>query len=191
MLQSRTVRTLTILFVAMTVGALSLMMLETAPVKDTYITLTASSPVSDDTIIFHTDVPVDPVKWRNVVVRRAPNAENSIARACHFVVSNGTQAVEATELWKTQAGGQHTFAPGHDWNSDSIGVCFLGDLNDGVLGSRQFDELMVLMQTLQHHFKVRSDRVYFHSELDDRTKRPSGAFVRAFSRRLLQQSSEY
>jgi hypothetical protein len=172
----------------MTVGALSLMMLETAPVDEAHATMTAISslPVSDDKIVFHTHVPVNREKWRNVVVRKAPSADHSVAKSCHFIVSDETQAVTTTELWKNQADGYHTFAPGDDWNSDSIGVCFVGELDDHALGARKFSELMLLVRTLQHHFAVSPDRVYFHSELDDRTIRPSGPFVRAFSDRLIQ-----
>jgi len=126
----------------------------------------------------------------HIVLRSAPNSDHDVAQACHFIVSDGKQAVTTTELWKRQVDGYHTFAPGHDWNADSIGVCFVGGLNDETLTGRQFNELMALVQTLQHHFKVRPERVYLHSELDDRTEPPSGPFVWTFSRRLLQLSSE-
>jgi hypothetical protein len=184
MLQSRTVRTLTTLFVAMTIGALSLMWMETAPIDELPLDLTAR--VSDEAVIFRTHVLVNPSRWLNVVVRMAPSADDKVAKSCHFIVSSDDAGVTTTDLWKWQQDGYHTFAPGHDWNSDSIGVCFVGQLNDEALQARQFNELMVLMQRLQRHFEVRPERVYLHSELDDRTTPPSGAFVRAFSRRLLQ-----
>jgi len=191
MLQSRTVRTLAILFIAMTVGALSLMWMETAPIDELPMKLTAvsSSPVSNENAIFRTHVPVRQVKWHNIVIRSASDSDDDVAQACHFVVSPAAgpeQAVTTTDLWKRQADGYHTFAPGHDWNADSIGVCFVGELSDSALDGRQFNDLMALVQALQHHFRVRPERVYLHSELDDRTEPPSGLFVRTFSRRLLQ-----
>jgi len=177
----------------MTIGALSLMWMETAPVDELRPALTAlpGSPVSDDAVIYRTHVPVNHSKWVNVVVRKASSAEDEVAQSCHFLVSDSSQAVESTDLWKRQVDGYHTFAPGHDWNSDSIGVCFLGDLEDQVLTEQHFNELMALVQTLQHHFKVRAERVYLHSELDDRTMSPSASFIRTFSRRLLQQPSGF
>jgi len=190
MLRSRTVRTLATLFTAMTIGALSLMWMETAPIDELPmppLTAVSSSPV---TIVYRTHVPVKHPKWVHIVVRSAPSADHDVAQACHFIVSDGKQAITTTELWKRQVDGYHTFAPGHDWNADSIGVCFVGGLNDETLTGRQFNELMALVQTLQRHFKVRPERVYLHSELDDRTEPPSGPFVRAFSRRLLQLPSE-
>ena len=180
----------------MTIGALSLMWMETAPIDELPMTLAAvsSSPVTDEAIVYRTHVPVKHPKWLNIVVRKAPSADHDVAQACHFIVvraSDGKQAITTTELWKRQVDGYHTFAPGgHDWNADSIGVCFVGGLNDETLTGRQFNELMSLLQTLQHHFKIRSERVYLHSELDDRTERPSGPFVRTFSRRLLRLPSE-
>ena len=176
----------------MTIGALSLMWMETAPIDELPMTLTAvsSSSVTDEAIVYRTHVPVKHPKWLNIVLRKAPTADHDVAQACHFIVSDGKQAITTTELWKRQVDGYHTFAPGHDWNADSIGVCFVGDLNDETLTGRQFNELMALVQTLQHHFKVRPERVYLHSELDDRTEPPSGPFVWTFSRRLLQLPSD-
>lgn len=175
----------------MTIGALSLMWMETAPIDELPIPLAGipSSPVTDEAIVYRTHVPVKDAKWLNIVVRKASSADHDVAQACHFIVaraSDGEQAITATELWKRQVDGYHTFAPGHDWNADSIGVCFLGDLGDKTLSDRQFNELMALVQTLQHHFKIRPECVYLHSELDDRTTPPSGPFVRAFSRGLRQ-----
>ena len=165
------------------------MWMETAPIDERPMILAAvsSSAVSDEAIIYRTHVPVKHPKWLNIiVVNKATTADHDVAQACHFIVSDGAQAIATTELWKRQIDGYHTFAPGHDWNADSIGVCFLGDLGDKTLSDRQFNELMALVQTLQHHFKIRPECVYLHSELDDRTTPPSGPFVRAFSRRLLQ-----
>jgi hypothetical protein len=176
----------------MTIGALSLMWMETAPIDELPMPLMAvsSSPVSDEAVVYRTHVPVKHPKWVHIVLRNAPAAEHDVAQACHFIVSGANQAITTTELWKRQIDGYHTFAPGHDWNADSIGVCFVGDLNDKTATGRQFSELMALVQTLQHHFKVRPERVYLHSELDDQTSPPSRSFVWAFSRRLLQLPSE-
>jgi hypothetical protein len=188
MLQSRTVRTLTTLFSAMTIGALSLMWMETAPIDELPMALTArsSSSVSDEAVVYRTHVPVKHSKWNHVILLSAPSSDHETAKACHFIVSDGQQAIATTELWKRQIDGYHTFAPGNDWNADSIGVCFVGDLNNATLDTQQFNNLMALMQRLQYDFKVRSERVYLHSELDDRTERPSGLFVQTFSQRLLQ-----
>ena len=192
MLRLRTIRTLATLFTAMTIGAMLLMLMETAPINELPLTLTAvsSSPVTDDAIIYRTHVPVKHPKWLNIVLRSAPSADRDAAQACHFIVSDAKQAVTTTELWKRQVDGYHTFAPGHDWNADSIGVCFVGGLNDETLTGHQFNKLMALVQRLQYRFKIRPERVYLHSELDERTAPPSGLFVWTFSRRLLQLPSE-
>jgi hypothetical protein len=186
MLQSRTVRTLASLFTAMTIGAMSLMWMETAPIDDpTPRRLTAlKSSLFDKAIVHNTHVPLNQSKWLNIVVKNAPTTDHDAAQACHFIVSDGDPAITTTELWKRQIDGYHTFAPGHDWNDDSIGVCVVGDLDDKTLSPRQFQELMTLVQTLQGRFKIRSEHVYLHSELDGRTTAPSGQFVRAFSRQL-------
>ena len=193
MLRSRTVRTLATLFTAMTIGAFSLMWMETAPIDELPmppLTARSSSSVAYEAVVYRTHVPVKHPKWLNIVLRNAPTADDDVAQACHFIVTGENQAITTTELWKRQVDGYHTFAPGHDWNADSIGVCFVGDLNEETLSGRQFNELMSLVQTLQLHFKIRPERVYLYSELDDRTSPPSGPFVWAFSRQLLQLPSE-
>ncbi len=190
MLQSRTVRTLTTLFSAMTIGALSLMWMETAPIDELPLALSAhsSSLVSDGVVVNDTHVPIKQSKWKHVILLSAPSSDHETARASHFIVADG-KVTATTELWKRQVDGYHTFALGNDWNADSIGVCFVGDLTDAVLNTRQFNELMSLVQRLQYDFKIRPERVYLHSELDDRTERPSGLFVRTFAQRLLQSQS--
>jgi len=176
----------------MTIGALALMWMETAPVDELHMNLTSISglPAYEEAIIYRTHVPVKYPKWLNIVVSKAPAADHAVARACHFIVSDGDQAIETTDLWKRQVDGYHTFAPGHDWNSDSIGICFLGDLDDKALTEQQFSALVALVQTLQKHFKVRSEHVYLNSQLDDRIKPPSGQFAQAFADRLLHIPAE-
>jgi len=187
MLQSRTTRTLTYLFVSMTVGALALMWMETGPILPVRMPLVAVG--SGGGVIFGTDVPVQQIKWRNIVILTADRPDADIARSCHFVVvvdSTGRGGrVLATDLWKRQADGYHTFAPGHDWNSDSIGVCFVGKLTDSVLDGEQFRDFINLVRALQDGLRVPSERVYLCNDLDDRSPLPSEGFVRAFSRRLL------
>ena len=172
----------------MIIGAVALMWMETAPIDEMPISLTSfsDSVLSNEAIVYHTLVPVDSPKWINIVVTKASSTDDQTAQACHFIVSPKENAISATELWKNQASGRHTFAPGSNWNSDSIGVCFIGDLNDKTLSATQFEELMTLIKTLQHNFNVRSERVYLDSELDDRITKPSGQFIRTFSRKLLQ-----
>ena len=191
MLQSRTARTLTTLFTAMTVGALSLMWMETAPIDEPTMPLTAVSGdrIPDDAIIYDTTVPLKQPKWINIVVSQAPAADHVAARACHFIVSGGDRPVESTELWKSQFDGHHTFAPGGDWNANSVGVCFVGDIDDASLSGPKFAKLMGLIQMLQHRLNVRPERVYLQSQLDTRTKSPTRPFSRAFSRGLLQASA--
>lgn len=190
MLESRTVRTLASLFVSMIVGALALMWMETAPI-DVPRTPLAAVGAEDgwyERMILRTEVGLQPVKWRNIVVRSAGDADGDIAHACHFVVADGGQVL-TNDLWKRQADGYHTFAPGHDWNADSIGVCFVGGSNRASVRAERFDDLIGLVRLLQQRFKVPPERVYLHSDLDERTAPPGDEFVEAFSGRLLHETS--
>jgi len=70
MFGSRTIRTLTALLISMTLGAMALMVLETAPVRPHAEQLAAVGPPPGviERLIHDTAVPIQPVKWRNMIV---------------------------------------------------------------------------------------------------------------------------
>ena len=180
MLGSRTVKTLTALLGSMTLGAFVLMVLETAPTNPEPEQLAAVT--ERDTglaaIIRDTAVPLQRIKWRNVVVHGSGVGSSDIAGRCHFVVGQDGRII-ATALWKHQLAGYHVYVPGRDFNADSIGICLDGDFSDLPPARAQFEVLVNLTRAIQEDFAVPPDRVYLHSQLDARSSSPGAAFPAA------------
>lgn len=187
MLGSRTIRILTALLVSMTLGALALMVLETAPPTPRAEQLAAIgiSKMPLDGAIHNTAVPIQPIKWRNIIVHSSGAGAAGIEKRCHFVLRPDGR-VAATGLWKRQLAGDHVYVPGRDFNADSVGICMIGDFRNSGPAQRQFNRLTELTRTLQGILLTPRDRIYLHSQLDPRSHSPGGAFpARAFNDSLL------
>ena len=186
MLGSRTIKILTALLVSMTVGAFALMVLETAPVspKAHHLAAVAAPLANPGSAIYETSVPLQPIKWRNVIVHASGSESPDITERCHFLVAQDGK-VSATALWKRQLSGHHVYVPGRDFNADSIAVCLIGLFSQSPPEKNQLTALVKLVRTLQPAFQIPADRVYLLSELDAYTNSPGSAFpVQAFNRSL-------
>ncbi len=188
--RSRTIKSLTMLVVAMTVGTLALMLLETAPIRptdDTSLAAVSADSRRTHRPVFTTQVPVRPNEWRNVVIHATGHQGDGIAERTHFVISADGEVCNATDLWQQQVAGSHVFAPGRDWNNDSIGITLEGDFMFEPPSEKQFEILLSLVRTLQQACDIPADRVYLHGELVPRSRSPGEAFpAEQFNRRLLQ-----
>jgi len=192
MIGSRTFRTLTALLLAMTVGALILMLMETAPIqtKANYLAALAPAPDGAASVVADTDVPAQPAKWRNVVVHSTGGEPADIAQRTHFVIeagpNGGPVTIRATALWKRQMEGHHVYVPWRDFNADSIGICLVGDFSRRPPAESQFQGLLRLVKTLQGSFRIPADRVYLLNDLDAGSASPGREFpARRFAENLL------
>jgi len=170
----------------MTIGAFALMALETAPVtapaRDLAAIATTDAPCEQ--IIRRTDVPLQPIKWRNVIVHGSAAGRPGIAERCHFIVGGDGQ-IALTGLWRRQQSGHHVYVPGRDFNADSIGICLTGDFRHRPPPAVQLTALVDLTRTLQQMFRIPGDRVYLHSELDRNSRSPGAAFPAGLFNRSL------
>lgn len=189
---SRTVKTLTALFVSMTFGALTLMLMETEPISARVQSLSsvAPPPAGAAEIVYDTVGDVRDDKWTYVVVHSTLERTSPTALACHFIVDQdktGAWRVLATENWRKQRSGEHV--AGY-WKSHSVGVCVVGDFSQRQPTREQFDCLIDLVNALQEVCRIPADRVYLISDLDARSMSPGRFFPAArFSARLLRQGS--
>jgi len=185
---SRTVRTLTALLVAMTLGVMVLMILETEPVRPTAQPLAVLNPPPDGPgqVVYETRAAIQTYKWRHVIVHSAPAATAPPAAECHFLVLAGPDGrghVASTARWLDQQEGRHI---DDLWQESSIGVCLIGDFSHYPPGRGQFDSLVDLVHSLQELCDIPADRVYLHSDLVARSASPGRAFPNAaFAARLL------
>lgn len=190
---SRTVKTLAVLVVTMTIGAFVLRLLETAPIESPVarnLAAVETPSTSPREIVLDTAVPIQSIKWSNIVIHRSAQ-DGDLAERCHFVVPNGGEIrLRSTGLWKQQADGLQTYAPGRDYNADTIGICLIGDFARSGPSQGQFSQLVELVRTLQWMCNISSDHVYLYRNLDARSDSPGAAFpAEVFSRYLLRPSS--
>jgi len=166
------------LLVAMTVGAIVLTALQTSPIRPNSSELAQIGEPGQRgaaEAAFDTDVPMQPTKWRNVVLHGSAAERGQIADQCHFVIGEGG-AVVVTGRWKQQVSGNHVQAGGRDWNADSIGICLMGDLDRQGPSRKQYQSLLLLVGTLQQYFNISADHVYLYRHLNARTRSPGEAF---------------
>lgn len=183
MTRSRTVKTLAALVMAMTVGTFALMLLELKadPLKaHGNLAAEANSPeVMNDVVLKGTAVPVQPMSWRIIILHSSPDADTPVARGCHFIVhvpSDNVLTVEATSWWKDQSFGRHAYAPGYDYNRQSIGICLVGDFSSQPPSGEQLDATVSLVKALREHCAISPANVYLARQLPLRDKTPGESF---------------
>ncbi len=178
---SRTIKTLTALVIAMTVGAFVLILMETAPIVPNVPPLAAQWSSDAEELIASTSVPLNE-DWQKIVIHTAAEG-GDIEANCHFIVDGG-QCI-ATSNWKHQRATRHVrpYARAHDWRTD-VGICVRGDYSRGPLPAEERESLARLIRALQAKLNIDASRVLFHSDLNDRILAPSAAFRREIASRV-------
>jgi len=98
----------------------------------------------------------------------------------HFVIDNGSIGkqdgqIEATPRWVKQLDGAHCKAS--EMNTKAIGICLVGNFNEGLPSSKQFESLVYLIQTLIHYYRIPADHIIGHGHVKDaRTDCPGSRF---------------
>jgi hypothetical protein len=186
------IRTLALLVASMSIGTLVLCLMETDPARPIVAVdlraMDAGPAGSELAIVRQTDVPLQFIKWRNIVVQDVGREGADIATRCHFVIGSaerlGEGVIYATQRWRQQRDGDHIHVPGYDFNADSVGVAVLRDCRRHRPTAAQFDALVRLVRALQLACPVPPDHVYLHAELGQQGC-PGRQFpAEAFRRRL-------
>ncbi len=188
MASPRTIRTLGALVVAMTAGTFSLMLLETDPVGSSvndFATIVA--PAQDHfQALSQTRVPVQPEKWRSIVLESTDSSE-TLPPSAHLIVRIETDGdgvrfarVEATDLWISQQESVSRNRP-----AGSIVVCMVGDFRRANPSVDVFQTVVGLTQRLQRIAEVAADRVYLPGDYDARGPQFTPAFSAAYHNNLL------
>lgn len=185
MVGSGTIKTLAALVAAMSVTALLLIGMETAPARPTVpLPLQATGDVAGPYMAVIRQARTTLPKWRNVFVHDAACDGPSAARGCHFVIAPDG-SVQATARWVQQQDGQHVTVPGSSFNANSIGVCLLSEGRGRDATGPQLQSLVDLVRDIQVVFQIPPDHVYLHGHVA-RTSCPGPAFpAQEFRGRLL------
>jgi hypothetical protein len=174
-------KTLAALVVAMTMGSIALILMETAPIRPPVTDLSAVARPTDEfaQAVWRTAETVKVAKWRHIVVHTSAEPLDPDFN-CHFVVDrtprpDGGQ-VRATTLWNRQLNGNHVFATGYDWNADSVAVLLVGDFSRTPPSAEQMAALVNLVHSLQQTCGITAERVYLARDIDPRCGSPGAAF---------------
>ena len=178
---SRTMKTLGALVVAMTLGSITLILMETAPIRPPVTNLSAVATPTDESAqaVWRTDEPIKIAKWRNIVVHTSAEPLD-VDFDCHFVVDRTARPdgglIRATTLWNRQLVGNHIFNTGYDWNADSIAILVVGNFSRTAPGAEQTQALTRLVRSLQQTCGIPAERVYLARDIDPRCGSPGPAF---------------
>ena len=194
MIGSRTIKTLVALVASLAIGAFVLILMETAPARPT-VPLPLEAVRHHDSqgelsAIRHTDqgMEIQYLKWRNIVIHDTGRHGAEIASRCHLLIGKGNSlgdgAVQASLLWRRQLEGNHVRVPGFSYESNSIGICLLGDARKSAPTPKQLATLVRLVRALQVTCQIPRDHVYLHSELSG-TGCPGELFPAAAFRKSL------
>ena len=190
------INTMVALLVALTLGTLALIFLETDPIRPQVDSLMAGSrsQKADDpaALVRDTEVQVQPMQWLNIVVH-ATGAEGAAAASrCHFLLeadSSPAPHVRVTDLWRRQQAARHLPRTSLAFNDASIAICLAGDFSGRPPSDGQFRRLIDLVRSLQKICHIPPSQVYLYRDLDVRNDSPGQAFpARRFNDSLLRQS---
>lgn len=173
MASSGTIKTLAVLLVAMTLGTTALIWMETAPARPMLsLPLQATNTGDGDNclaLVRNTDVPLQYIKWRNIVIHDSGRDSGDVANGCHFIIGNGNGVgdgeIRTTGRWQRQGDGRHISVPGFSYNATSVGICLMADSTASGPTARQVAALASLVQALQATCQISPDHVYLHREL--------------------------
>jgi hypothetical protein len=166
-------KTLGALVVAMTVGSIAMILMETAPIRPPVTNLSAVAGLTDESfqVVSQTDVAIKAAKWRHIIIHTAMEALEPDLD-CHFVIDPTPgpdgRSVRATTLWHRQVGGNHVFVAGYNWNADSIAICLIGDYSQTPPAASQLQALVGLVRSIQQTCGIPAERVYLARDIDPR-----------------------
>ncbi|MBM3458655.1 MAG: N-acetylmuramoyl-L-alanine amidase, partial [Armatimonadetes bacterium] len=130
--------------------------------------------------------------WKYIVIHHSASPSGNAAAfdrlhrskgwdcvAYHFVITNGRGGpdggLETGDRWRQQkhgahAGGLWRGAPGHlrnEYNEFGIGICLVGNFQQGGPTAAQLETLAALVRRLQEQFQIPADRILGHRHVRD------------------------
>jgi hypothetical protein len=198
----RTLIVLTALVVGMSVISSLLMVLEPGPVAPisgiTLQSIDHNQPVQPEEKLFDIS---SPLGWQAIVIHDSGTPEGSSQTinlihqrmgkgglGYHFVINNGSMQddglIEVGFRWQRQFVGAYLEGVGANWfNLHAIGICMVGDADDGGFTKAQYRELVWLVQQLQKRFNISREAVFV--EVGSGQNGPSQLFPHGWFRQQL------
>lgn len=174
--RSRTVKCLVILVAAMVIGACILLLMKTPPAKvPLYLAIRPSDEEPRQRAseaIRRTDIPIQAIKWRNIVVLDSPGENNDFSSKVglededtyHFVIGSpdvtGDGLIRSTRLWRKQQDSNHIVGSKYPFQQGSINIRLLCDTRRKTPTPEQMVALTDLVRQLQVLCQIPSDHVW-------------------------------
>lgn len=133
--------------------------------------------------------PVQPVislypsdRWKNIIIHHSATDQGDSLLfdkvhsdkgwegiGYHFVISNGSRGrvdgqIEVSPRWLKQVPGAHCKAD--HMNERAIGICLVGNFNNGQPTRRQMDSLVFLVKTLSRYYRIPSRKILGHGQVE-------------------------
>ena len=133
-------------------------------------------------------------RWTCIVIHHSASAVGDAAQfdrqhrkqgwdelGYHFVIGNGTGAsrdgqVEVGPRWGSQKHGAHCKTPGGYYNEHGIGICLVGNFDNGPPGERQMRSLDRLVRFLCREFDIGPSQILTHGGVTGETACPGKHF---------------
>jgi len=98
----------------------------------------------------------------------------------HFVIGNGSDTrdglVEVGPRWTEQRTGAHCRSPEDYYNEHGIGICLVGNFDEGPPSAAQQQSLTKLVRYLCRKYDIPASRVYTHGGVTHQTRCPGSHF---------------
>jgi N-acetyl-anhydromuramyl-L-alanine amidase AmpD len=120
-------------------------------------------------------------KWKYIIVHHSATDEGSALQfykfhcsrgwknlGYHFVIDNGTEGkqdgqIEVSPRWINQQNGAHCQAGG--MNYKGIGICLVGNFEEGRISEKQLDSLVYLVDILCDYYNIPVKNVIGHGQV--------------------------
>jgi N-acetyl-anhydromuramyl-L-alanine amidase AmpD len=137
--------------------------------------------------------PVKSDRWECIVIHHSATDFGGAARfdkghrakgwdelGYHFVIGNGSDTrdgqIEVGPRWTEQRHGAHCRSPEDYYNEHGIGICLVGNFDEGPPTPAQQRSLTKLVRYLCRTFGIPANRVYTHGGVTHQTRCPGSHF---------------
>ncbi len=200
--QKRTVAVLASLVAGMTVVSGLLMLLQPTPIAPPGVPFSSleRGEGPSQRMLFDFERAGSERTWKSIVIHDSRGAKGDLAdldaarrqggepdSGYHFVVNDGSgQAdgvIEASHRWDKQHDGAYLRGKGNQWewyHRNAIGVCLMGDANQGPVTDAQLRELAWLIRQLQNRYNIPAEQVFVR--VGSAAQQPAPHFPQAWLR---------